>query len=260
MGEDAQAEPAREQPLLLVDRGAERQRHQLVGRGEMLLLQALDIARPFGAGARSARIGVDRPDAGIRETLDQGVAVLGRIGDLRQVGDGGDAGIERAQRTDQIADIGVFGTIVIGGGAGNVAEIVREHAVRQHVAQRALIEMMVRVDEARQHDHARRVDHGRVGADIRAHGDDLLVLDQDVGLLEISDGGIVAEHHAALEQGTDRAALGDRGPRDAGDGGRREQRGSGFHQSAPVDSRCCRSRQSGAVARVTHGAFLRSGF
>ena len=132
------------------------------------------------------------------EPFDQGVAVLGRIGDLRQVGDRGDAGIERAQRTGQVADIGVLGTIVIGRGAGNVAEIVREHSVRQHVAQRALIEMMVRVDEARQHDHARRVDCGRVGANIRAHGDDLLVLDQDVRLLEVSDGGIEAQHHAAL--------------------------------------------------------------
>jgi hypothetical protein len=74
-------------------------------------------------------------------------------------------------------------------------------------------------------------------------GDDLLVLDQDVGPLEISDGGIVAEHHAAFEQGTSRTALGDSRPPDAGDGGRREQGGSGFHQSAPVDSRCCQSRQ-----------------
>ena len=193
-----------------------------------------------------------------REPLDQGVAVLGRIGDLRQVGDGGDAGIERAQRAGQIADIGVLGTIVIGGGAGNVAEIVREHAVRQHVAQRALIEMMVRVDEARQHDHARRVDRGRVGADIRAHGDDLLVLDQDVRLLEVSDGGIEAQHHAALEQGTDRAALGERGPRDAGDRRRGKRCRRGCHQSTPVNSRRCRSRRFGAV--VTHRAFLRSGF
>jgi hypothetical protein len=115
---------------------------------------------------------------------------------------------------------------------------------------------MVRVDKAGQHDHTRRVDYGRLGADIRAHGDDLLVLDQDVGLLEISNGGIVAEHHAAFEQGTNRAALGHSRPPDAGDGGRREQGGSGLHQSAPVDSRCCQSRQCGAGARVTHGAFL----
>src|SRR4051812_27378389 len=68
--------------------------------------------------------------------------------------------------------------VVIGRGAGYVAEIVREHAVRQHVAQRALIEMMVRVDEAGQHDHARRVDCRCVGADIRAHGHDPLVLNR----------------------------------------------------------------------------------
>jgi hypothetical protein len=161
-----------------------------------------------------------------------------------------------SERTDQVADIGVFRTIVIGGGTGNVAEIVCEHAVRQYVAQCTLIEVVVGVDKAGQHDHTRRVDYGRLRADIRAYGDDLLVLDQDVGLLEISDGGIVAEHHAAFEQGTNRAALGDRRPSDPGDGGRREQRGGGFHQSAPVNTRCCRSRQCGAVARVTHGAFL----
>jgi hypothetical protein len=113
--------------------------------------------------------------------------------------------------------------------------------------------MMVRVDEAGQHDHTRRVDHDRLGADIRAQGDDLLVLDQYVGLLEVSDGGIEAEHHAALEQGTNRAALGDSRPRHT-DGGRSEQGSPGFHQRAPVDSFRCRSRRFGAV--VTHGAFL----
>ncbi len=192
------------------------------------------------------------PDFG--QTLDQGIAVLRRIGDLRQVGDGGDAGIERAQRADQIADIGVFRTVVIGGGAGNIAEIVREHAVGQHVAQRALIEVMVRVDEAGQDDHARRVDHGRVGADVRTHGGDPPVFDQHIGPLEIADGGVVAEHHAALEQSAHRAALGDGGPRDAGERGRCQHRGGGCQQRAPVDSRRCRARRFGAV--VTHGGFL----
>ena len=195
----------------------------------------------------------------IREPFDQGVAVLGRIGDLRQVGDRGDAGIERAQRTGQVADIGVLGTIVIGRGAGNVAEIVREHAVRQHVAQRALIEMMVRVDEARQHDHARRVDCRCVGANIRAHGHDPLVLNQDVRLLEVSDGGIEAQHHAALEQGTDRTALGERGPHDAGDRRRDKRCRRGPHQSTPAHVHRGRSRQSGAGARVVHLVFLRPG-
>ena len=143
---------------------------------------------------------------------------------------------------------------MIGGDAGNIAEIVREHSVGQHVAQRALIEVMVRVDEAGQHDHARRVDHGRVGADVRAHGGDPLVFDQHVGPLEIADGGIVAEHHAAFDQSAHRAALGDGRPRDAGERGRCQHRGGGCQQRAPVDSSRCRARRFGAV--VTHGAFL----
>ena len=175
-----------------------------------------------------------RADAEFLEALDQGIAVLRRVGDLRQVGDRGDAGIDRAQCTDQIADIGVFRPVMIGGRAGDVAEIIGQQPVRQHVAQRALIEVMMRVDEAGQHDHARRVDHARLGRDIRAARRDLLALDQYIGLVEIADAGIEGEHHAALEQDTSRAALGESRPPDAGDGGRREQGGSGFHQSAPV--------------------------
>jgi hypothetical protein len=77
--ENAQAMAAREQPLLLVHGGAERKRHELIRRGEVLLLDALDVARVFGRRTRAARIGVDRANAGILETLDQGVAVLRRV-------------------------------------------------------------------------------------------------------------------------------------------------------------------------------------
>ena len=61
--EDAQPELAGEQPLVLVDGAAERERHELVVRGEMLLLQALDVGRLFRAGTGAARIGVERADA-----------------------------------------------------------------------------------------------------------------------------------------------------------------------------------------------------
>jgi hypothetical protein len=245
VGEDAQPELARQQPLLLVDAGAERERHQLVGRGEMLLLQPLRIARPLGVRAGAARIGVDRPNAGILEALDQGIAVLGRVGYLREIGDGGDAGIDRAQRTDQIADVGVLDPIMVGGRAGNVAEIIGQQPVGQHIAQGALVEVMMGVDEARQHDHVPGVDDSGVGSDVGSHRGDLRAFDQHVGLVEVADGAIEAQHHAALEQDAGRTALCKCGPPPNGAAG--QERGAARQQDIAAAHHRPRASRRGRI-------------
>jgi hypothetical protein len=61
------------EPLVLIDPGAEREGDELVGRGEMLLLQPLDIIGPFLGGTGAARIGVDRPNLRL---LEEGASSL----------------------------------------------------------------------------------------------------------------------------------------------------------------------------------------
>jgi hypothetical protein len=167
--------------------------------------------------------------------LIRGVAVLRRVGDLREISDRGDAGVERAQRADQIADIGILGPVVIGGGAGNVAEIVGEQPVRQNVAQRALVTVMVRIDEPRQHDHVGGIDHGRLRADVGPYRDNPAAFDQHIGLVEIADAAVEAQDHAALDERAGWASLCESGHPAGGAGSKR--RCSRCHETAAAGLR-----------------------
>ena len=66
--------------------------------------------------------------------------------------------------------------------------VVDQDAVGEEAAQRRLELVVVRVDEARHHDAAARVDlGGAAGVQVRADGEDLLALDQHVALREVAD-------------------------------------------------------------------------
>jgi hypothetical protein len=73
---------------------------------------------------------------------------------MRPVEDGRDPGIERAQRAHEIADARVFGPHYRACRSGDVAAVVRQQAVGQDAAKRALPHVPVRVDESRHDDHA----------------------------------------------------------------------------------------------------------
>ncbi len=159
VSEDAQPIFAGSKPLVLVDPGAEREGDELVGRVEVLFLNTLNVIRPFLGCTGAARIAVEGAYPGVFEAFDQGIAVGGRIGYLGQIGDGGDAGVDRPQRAGKVTHIGVLRPVLCGSGSRNIAEIIGQQPVREHIAKRALVEMMMRIVETRQHDHVRRIDH-----------------------------------------------------------------------------------------------------
>ena len=187
-----------------VGTGTERECHQLILRAEIAPLQPGDVLRIPQARAVPAGVAEHGADACVLQRANERIAVLGRVVDLRHVDDAGRAHFDHAERGGQHSDIGIVRGV---GGrelADDVAVVVRiDAAVRQDVAQYALIGMAVRVDEARDDDPVRRIDDCRgVGRDRDVGPDlaDLTVLDQHVGLCEVADLPIEGEDHAAFQQ------------------------------------------------------------
>src|SRR5215475_11161205 len=101
--------------------------------------------------------------AGIGKRLDRRVGVFRRMMDLRDVVNGGDAGIELAERAEQDRDVDILRPIDRGEFAQDEIEIVNgsvriavveQNAVGKEAAQRGLELVMMRIDEARHDDHA----------------------------------------------------------------------------------------------------------
>src|SRR5690606_3901648 len=116
-----------------------------------------------------------------------------------------------AQGRDEVADVGVLGTE---GGRqlveheGDVGGAAFEGHVGADVAEDALPDVAVGVDEPGHHDHAPGVDHLRlvhrqVGSDLADH----LAFDEDVGGGEVADLAVEGEDRAALYE--DAAGRGD---------------------------------------------------
>ena len=97
---DARARRPRARARTSSDRG--RRRAPSVSnwslRAEIGALQPHDVLRILRARPGAARIGVDRADAGLLQRADAGVAVLGRVADLRDVDHGGRAHVDHAER------------------------------------------------------------------------------------------------------------------------------------------------------------------
>jgi hypothetical protein len=175
-----------------VEHGAERQRQQLVLRAEICALQPHDILRVAHVGPAAAPVGVYRAHAGLLQCTNAGVAVLRRVRDLRRVDGRGGAHVDHAERRDEHAGIGIRGRIGRCERIADVATVVGiEQAVGEDASQQALVEMVMRVDEARHHDAVGGVDHRGVVAQMATLGRDvadLAVLDQYISLLrEVAD-------------------------------------------------------------------------
>jgi hypothetical protein len=85
------------------------------------------------------------------------------VGDLRGVDRRRGAHVDHAECDHQHAGIGVRGRIGRRERVADVAVVVGiEQAVREDVAQQSLIEVVVRVDEAGEHDPVGGVDHRNV--------------------------------------------------------------------------------------------------
>src|SRR5215813_7585182 len=107
-----------------------------------------------------------------------------RMMDLRDVVNGGDAGIELAERAEQDRDVDILRPIDRGEFAQDKIEIVNgsvriaiveQNAVGKEAAQRGLELVMMRIDEARHDDHAFGIQYCHVTRiDVRADRGDLV--------------------------------------------------------------------------------------
>ena len=132
---------------------------------EIAPLQPDDVLWVARVWPAAAPIGIHRADPGLLQRANAGVAVLGRMRDLRGVDRGGRAHVDHAEGGHQHACIGVGGRIGRRERIGDIAIVVGiEQAVGEDAAQQALVEVVVGVNEARQHDAAGGVDHGDVVA------------------------------------------------------------------------------------------------
>ncbi len=179
-----------------------RQRQQLIGRVEIGPLQPRDILRIARTGSRPSRIGVDGANAGLLETANTRVAVLGRVADLRDVDDRGRAHVDHGERCDQFADMNVGRRIGECEVVLDVAIVVGlDEAVGERAPEQALVGMDVRVHETGDDDPVDAIDDDRIGrrGDVGADGADLSVFDQDVGRGEGAGLAIQRQHDAARQ-------------------------------------------------------------
>jgi hypothetical protein len=126
---------ASHRPMVRINAGGHSERQELVIGREVLRAQPADVLwklvlRP---GLPTA-IGVDGADAGLPQALNGSVSVLGTVPNMRPVKQRGDAGVNRAQGADEIASIGIFGSIHRPRSAGNVSLIVTEQAIGEDTA------------------------------------------------------------------------------------------------------------------------------
>ena len=83
----------------------------------------------------------------------------------------------------------------------HMMEILEDRPVAGHATQRGLPGVLVRVDEARQHDAPRRVDDLRPGGvDPLRHGLDAVALDQHVPAPQVPYGRVHADDDAATDE------------------------------------------------------------
>ncbi len=160
-------------------------------------------------GTRALEIAEGGTAAGIEERLDGGVRVLRRVMDLRDVVHRGDAVIELGETGEQLVDVHVLRPVhgrelqqnefeVGGAPARRARPVVDEYPVGEEAAQHGLELVVVRIDEARHDDAAARVDLRRVArVQVRSDGEDLLALDQHVGLGEVAHLRIHRHHRTA---------------------------------------------------------------
>ncbi len=133
---------ARERPVVLRDVGVHvaglprghGKREEAVVRREVRLADPPDVlglvqlAQHPPLAARRHAVGVDGADAGILQTLDCRVRVVGRIADVRPVEQRRDTPVESLERTCVIADVHVLGAEEAADLAEHDREVVVERA------------------------------------------------------------------------------------------------------------------------------------
>jgi hypothetical protein len=176
MQSNRQVQLAPDSPRLLVarqiDLAAHEHAEQLIGRGKVLLADALGVAGIFRLLAPALEIAEHRAPAGCAEARDRGVGMFGRMMDLADVHHRGHAGVDLREAGEKLVDVDVLRAIthrkllqdrliIIVRAFGPT--VVDENAVGEKAAQRRLELMAMRIDEARHYDVSGRVDDRSVG-------------------------------------------------------------------------------------------------
>jgi hypothetical protein len=168
----------------------------VVGRDDLGAVEPVLGQRGVGAAVR-----VLGPDADLLQRADGGVRVVRGVVDVGPVDQGGDAGVEALQRTGQVGVVDVLGPVDRGVVVQYAGEVVVQGRVGRAPADRGLPGVPVGVDEARDHDEAGSVDDLGIGADLRLHGGDPVVLDEDVAARQVADVRVHGHDDPATDEG-----------------------------------------------------------
>ena len=111
------------------------------------------------------------------------------------------ADIDLVERADKIAEIGIVRGVAWRDPCMHFMQVFRDRPVAGDAADAGLPGMKMGVHEARHDNHACGIDHLRAGrADRLANFLDLVAIDKDVALREISDLAIHRDNRSALDQ------------------------------------------------------------
>ena len=245
---------------------AEAESHQLILRVEIRLRDASDALRcvvhgawkfirdTLSASIDSSGVGDNHSASRIHQSLDHGVRVLRSVSRLRSVGPGRNTFADFTQTRDEFRDVTVLrvvwraaeipdnrvGILRIGDAArgpdvlndGAVAFLrpcARKQSFGNDAALQRLILMMVRRDESGHDDSSRTVDDLGIGdRDVRCNLGDRFTVDQDVGLLEVSELRVERQHHASAQQNSLPTPISDQPLKSAGVAERRLPSGPVF--------------------------------
>jgi hypothetical protein len=124
-----------------------------------------------------------------------------RVHDVRPIEHRGDAGIERSERAEQVADVDVLRSIMEAEGAEHQLDVDREIALRDQRSGQRLPGVAVGIDQAWHRELVSGIDYvGVCHSKVAADGGDRAVVDQDVGGIELSDRSVEHCDVAALDQ------------------------------------------------------------
>jgi hypothetical protein len=145
-------------------------------------------------------VGEHAANAGISQPLHRGVSMFGRQHDVRPIQHSGDAGIDGAKGSEQIADIDIVRAIARRHRLQDDFQINEKIPFRNHRAELRLPGVPVGVDQTGKNELVGCIDHVGVGArQIGAHRLDPATVDQHVAGLELADRLVARDHVPALE-------------------------------------------------------------
>ena len=106
---------------------------------------------------------MDAANARIDERLNRRIGVRGRARVVRVVDHARDAGVDAAERGDQVADVDIVRAIVAREPIVRRRHVIGDRAVRDDAAKLPFPRMAMRIDEPGNDDRVRGVDHLRLG-------------------------------------------------------------------------------------------------